>query len=127
MKDTEQSPTGAEKFLTAPEVASILSVKQSTVYQWAKLGEIPHYRLGRVVRFKRKDLEAWIEKHREEKRVDKERKAREILSAIGRETQDIDHIIKKSIAGFKGNMYTFFCGKPDRIKSLRKEVPDGAL
>jgi excisionase family DNA binding protein len=41
----------SEKFLTVPDVASILSIKQSTVYQWAKSGEIPHYRLGRIVRF----------------------------------------------------------------------------
>jgi len=35
----------SEKFLAVFDVASLLSVRPSTVYQWASLGEIPHYRL----------------------------------------------------------------------------------
>jgi len=85
MKDTEQSSIDTENFLTAPDVASILSVKQSTIYQWAKSGGIPHYKLGRIARFKRKDLEVWVEGHRREKRIGEERKVREILRAICRE------------------------------------------
>lgn len=126
MKDTEQSPIGAEKFLTVPDVASILSVKQSTVYQWAKSGEIPHYRLGRIVRFKRKDVEAWVENFRKE-RVDKDRKAREIVREIGRQDQDIDPIIKKSIAEVRGNRYTSFLEKPGKDKGLGKEGNYGLI
>jgi excisionase family DNA binding protein len=127
MKDTEQSPIGAEKFLTVPDVASILSVKQSTVYQWAKSKEIPHYRLGRIVRFKRKDLDVWIEDHRKEKNIGEERKAREILKAIGRGAQDIDRIIKKSIADVKGNRYTSSLEKPGKDKGLGKEAEYGLI
>ncbi|MGB9628015.1 MAG: helix-turn-helix domain-containing protein [Thermodesulfobacteriota bacterium] len=122
MQDVDKS----EKFLTVLDVASILSVKQSTVYQWAKSGEITHYRLGRIVRFKRKDLEAWIEGCRKE-RVDKDRKAREILRIIGREAQDIDLIIKKSIAEVKGNRYTSFLEKPGKDKGLGKEAEYGLI
>jgi excisionase family DNA binding protein len=127
MKDTEQSPIGAEKFLTVPDVASILSVKESTVYQWAKSGEIPHYRLGRIVRFKRKDLEVWIEGHRKERDIGEERKAREILRAIGRGAQDIDRIIKKSIADTKENRYTPSLEKPGKDKGLGKEAEYGLI
>ena len=127
MKDTEQSPIGTEKLLTVPDVASILSVKQSTVYQWASSGEIPHYRLGRIVRFKRKDLEAWIEGHRKEKTIGEERKAREILRSIGGRTHDIDSIIKKSIAEVKGNRYTSSLEKPGKDKGLGKEAEHGLV
>jgi excisionase family DNA binding protein len=113
--------------LTVPDVASILSVKESTVYQWAKSGEIPHYRLGRIVRFKRKDLEVWIEGHRKEKDIGEERKAREILRTIGREAQDIDRIIKKSIAHVKENRYTPSLEKPGKDKGLGKEAAYGTL
>ena len=82
----------SEKFLTVFEVASLLSVKPSTVYQWVSLGEIPHYRLGRIVRFRRKDLEAWVENFRKEK-IDIERKTRVILGTIGRKDKDIDRIM----------------------------------
>jgi excisionase family DNA binding protein len=116
----------SEKFLTVPEVASILSVKQSTVYQWAKSGEIPHYRLGRIVRFKRKDVEAWVEGFRKE-RVGEEKKAREILRVVSRGPQDIDPVIKKSIAEIKGNRYNPPQEKPGRVKGLREEVEHGAI
>ena len=116
----------SEKFLTVFEVASLLSVRPSTVYQWVSLGEIPHYKLGRIVRFRRKDLEAWVENFRKEK-TDTERKTRVILGTIGRKDKDIDRIIKKSIAEVKGNGYTPSHGKPDQIKGLRKEVSSGTL
>lgn len=89
-------------------------------------GEIPHYRLGRIVRFKRKDLEAWVEGFRKE-RVDEEKKAREILRAIGKDTQDINRIIEKSIDEVKGLNYTLCNGRPDRIKSLRREGQNGTI
>jgi len=127
MKDTEQSSIDTENFLTVPDVASILSVKQSTVYQWAKSGEIPHYKLGRIVRFKRKDLEAWIEDHRKEKAIGEERKAREILRTIGRGAHNIDRIIKKSIAEVKGNRYTPSLEKPGKDKGLGKEAEHGLI
>ncbi len=127
MKDIEQMEIATEKLLKVHEVASILSVKQSTVYQWASSGEIPHYRLGRVLRFKRKDIEAWIEGHRKEKTIDEQRKAREILRSIGGRTHDIDSIIKKSIEDVKGNRYTSSLEKPGKNKGLGKEVEYGSL
>ena len=117
----------SEKFLTVLDVASMLSVRPSTVYQWVSSREIPHYRLGRIVRFKRKDLEVWIEDHREEKRIGEARKTREIFSSTGKETQDIDRIIKKSIEEVRGLNYTLGNGRPDRIKSLRREGQNGAI
>jgi excisionase family DNA binding protein len=116
----------SEKFLTVFDVASLLSVRPSTVYQWASLGEIPHYRLGRIVRFRRKDLEAWVENLRKEK-TDIERKTRVILGTIGRKDKDIDGIIKKSIAEVKGNRYTPSLEKLGEDKGLGKEVSDGTL
>jgi len=126
MKDSEQSPTGAEKFLTVLDVALLLSVRPSTVYQWVSSGEIPHYRLGRIVRFRRKDLEAWVEGFRKE-RVDDKRKAKEILRPTCRETPDIDRIIEKSIAEVKGNRYTSSLEKPGKDKGLRKEAEYGLV
>lgn len=110
----------SEKFLTVIDVASLLSVRPSTVYQWASSGKIPHYRLGRIVRFRRKDLEAWVEGFKKE-RVDEEGKAREIVRVLFRQGQDIDRIIKKNIAEVKGNRYTSPREKPGKDKDLGKE------
>jgi excisionase family DNA binding protein len=116
----------SDKFLTVLDVASLLSVRPSTVYQWVSSGQIPHYRLGRIMRFKRKDLEAWVEGFRKE-RADEERKAREVVRTIVREAQDIDRIIKKSIAEVKGNRYTSSLEKPGKDKGLGKEAEHGFI
>ncbi len=123
-----------EKFLTVLDVASLLSVRPSTVYQWASLGEIPHYRLGRIVRFRRTDLDAWVDGHRKEGGVE-EKKAREIIKSMRGHTQDIDRIVKKSIdrivkksiAEAKGNRYTPSLEKPGKDKGLRKEGNYGLI
>lgn len=117
-------PDESEKFLTVFDVALLLSIRPSTVYKWASLGEIPHYRLGRIVRFKRKDLEAWVENCRKEK-MDIERKARLILGTIRRKDKDIDQIIKKSIAEVRGNRYISPLEKPGEDKGLGKEGKHG--
>ncbi|MFB3886932.1 MAG: helix-turn-helix domain-containing protein [Thermodesulfobacteriota bacterium] len=114
----------SDRFLTVPDVASLLSIRPSTVYQWVSSEEIPHYRLGRILRFKRKDLEVWVEGFRKE-RVDDKKRAREILRPPRRKAQDIDRIIEKSIAEAKGNRYTPAQEKPGEDKGLRKEAEHG--
>ncbi len=44
--------------MTASEVAAMLSLPKSTVYELARRGELPCARLGRTIRFIRPDLEA---------------------------------------------------------------------
>ena len=120
----------SEKFWTVSEASLFLSVKPSTIYQWVHLKEIPHYKIGRIVRFRRRDLEAWVEGLRL-KENESEKKVRTILKEIGpKETEreiDIDLIIRKSIADAKGKRYTPCLEKPGRVKGLRKEVEHGAI
>ncbi|HZV75058.1 MAG TPA: helix-turn-helix domain-containing protein [Conexibacter sp.] len=44
--------------MTAAEVAGVLAMPKSTVYELARRGELPCARLGRTVRFLRDDVEA---------------------------------------------------------------------
>lgn len=44
--------------MTAAEVADVLGLPKSTVYELARRGELPCARLGRAVRFVREDVEA---------------------------------------------------------------------
>ncbi len=50
------------KLLTPDEVAELLSVRKSTIYQWTHQGFIPHVKLGKFVRFKESDVSKWLEK-----------------------------------------------------------------
>ena len=42
-------------------MSEYLDVKLSTIYQWTHIGYIPHFKLGRFVRFKEKDVLEWLE------------------------------------------------------------------
>ena len=49
------------RLLTAAEVASLLSVPKSWVYEQARAGRIPTVTLGRYRRFREEAIFAWIE------------------------------------------------------------------
>lgn len=46
--------------LTLAEVAKLLQVSQRTAWGLAKEGKLPSIRIGRCLRFPRRDIEAWI-------------------------------------------------------------------
>ena len=52
-----------ENLLTAKQVAELLEVKISTVYDWVSRGVIPYVKLGRLIRFKKPDVFRWVESH----------------------------------------------------------------
>ena len=49
-----------DDILTIEEVASYLRVSERTVYDWAQKGEIPSGKIGTVWRFKKSDIERWV-------------------------------------------------------------------
>ena len=49
-----------DKLLTIDELAVVLSVKKSTIYQWIHLRLIPYMKVGRFVRFREKDIQRWL-------------------------------------------------------------------
>ena len=46
--------------LTIEEVAKYLRVSERTVYDWAQKGEIPAGKIGTVWRFKKSEVENWV-------------------------------------------------------------------
>lgn len=59
----------AEKSLSAQDVADILRVSKSTVYDLIRRGEIHSYNIGRKVRFTQEDVDAYIARSRHERSV----------------------------------------------------------
>jgi len=43
------------------KVSEIISVKPSTIYQWAELGQIPCVKLNGTLRFDSEDISKWID------------------------------------------------------------------
>ena len=121
-----------DQFLNVIEVSTYLGIKPKTLY--ARIKEIPHYKVGRLVRFRKDEIDAWMQKHR----VGKEEKDQEPATIAlecakegpaARKTRkrrvpinDIDRMISKAIDQVKGEGYTPPHGKSDQVKGSGKEV-----
>lgn len=57
-----ESPTPAPReFYTVQELAEMLRLHEMTIYRMAKRGQLPHYCIGRAMRFGAHDIEAFLE------------------------------------------------------------------
>lgn len=113
-------------FLNVKGVSEYLALKKSAVYGLVEERKIPHYRIGRKIRFKKSLIDQWMEQQKQEVveiKVD-DRKFRSIKK--NRSCDDAG-IGKKGIREPKGRGYTSGNGKPDPIEGLREEVDDGTL
>jgi len=54
------------KLIGIKEVSEILTVKPSTLYQWAELGMMPCYKINGALRFDVDDIKKWIDSCKKE-------------------------------------------------------------
>ncbi len=90
----------AEKFLTVDEIAEYLSLSRATIYQWASEKRIPHYRMGRAIRFKRAEIESWLLEKCKQEPISIEAQVKKILNRPNRNI-DVKTIVKRAIAEVK--------------------------
>ena len=125
-------------YLTINDLSAYLGIKPKTLY--ARVKEIPHYKVGRLIRFKREDVDAWMELHKVAKAETSQEQAKESASSTlapepppkppgARKSRkrrgpmlDIDWIIAKAIDEVDAEDYTAFHGKSDQVKGSGKEV-----
>ncbi len=82
------------KLITVKELSELTSIKEATIYLWAAKGDIPHYKIGQLVRFNPKEVEDWLEKHKKENNVsEKKPKKRKRVSSCS----DANNIVRKAI------------------------------
>jgi excisionase family DNA binding protein len=82
-----------ETFLTTEEVLEYLQVNLRTVYRLIKAGRIPAVRVGRQWRFRKADLDAWLDSHRRGGRAEARRAepgAPDTLEGVGRRVLVVD-------------------------------------
>lgn len=53
-----------ENLITSEDVAELLKVSAYIVRKWAKTGKIPAIRVIGQFRFRRSEIETWLESHR---------------------------------------------------------------
>lgn len=57
----------SEQIMTVKDVASYLKLNERTVYRMVTSAKIPAFKVGTSWRFKREDLEKWIEEQKNNK------------------------------------------------------------
>ncbi len=89
-------------------LSAYLSIKRSTPY--AHVQEIPHYKINRLVRFRKEEIDAWLAgQHRDP--ITTTAKARSVVTASSRTPDSVDHVITRSIEAVK-RVYNRPIGKP---------------
>jgi excisionase family DNA binding protein len=51
-------------WLTVKELSKYINIKEKTIYHLVTKGSIPHYRIGKMVRFKKQEIDAWMNSHK---------------------------------------------------------------
>jgi excisionase family DNA binding protein len=102
-------------FLTINEISEYLNLKRSTVYSMVEAGELPHYKIGRLIRFKQDEVDRWMDEHRKGC-VDVKRKVKRILKGTNKSRIDIDRVVKKT-------MLKLGLTKSQRSRMVRDKAP----
>ena len=113
-------------FISIREASQYLGMKASSLYSMVEGKEIPHYRFGRLIKFTKAELDAWVQERRVD-RVDLEKQTRKILDLAHNPNIDVDALVKKSFAENRRNRYTASHGNQNRVKGLGEEVSHGTL
>jgi excisionase family DNA binding protein len=56
--------TVEEELLTVEQVQELLKVGRTFAYSLVRSGELPSYRVGRLLRIRRQDVDRWLEDNR---------------------------------------------------------------
>ena len=114
-----------ETCMDIEDLSYYLKVKVKTLY--AMIFDIHHYRIGKLIRFKKAEIDSWLESKRA-KVQDVKAQQREKRKTSESENTHIDRIIRKTIDQSNEEGYNPDHGKPDHVKGLTgKEVDHGSL
>jgi excisionase family DNA binding protein len=106
-----------DNFWDMVSLSRYLGIKRSTLYAMVERGEIPYYRIGRLVRFKPCEIDEWLRTKKFEHEEHPQRRARE----KPRSPSDLPaNLVRAAIDELNPDRYNR-SGKSDRIRGLRKE------
>ena len=126
-------------FLSINDLSTYLGIKPKTLY--ARIKEIPHYKVGRLIRFRKEDVDAWMEQHRvakgEKEQDQKQEQAQEppktatepapkppkarISRKKGGPATDMRQMARNTIDQVTAEYYSSGHGKSDQVKGSGKE------
>jgi len=88
-----------DHFLTTEEVLDYLQVNLRTVYRLIKAGKIPAVRVGRQWRFRKRDIDAWLDSSRQAPRSgdDKEHNGERLRILVVDDEQAVRDLLAKTL------------------------------
>jgi len=114
------------EFLNIDELSQYLGIKKSNLYGKVERREIPFYRVGRLIFFKKDEIDTFMDKCRVQC-FDIKREAERVMRGANRSRVDVNEVVTKAVEEVCRKRYASGYGKPDQVKGLRKEVEDGTL
>ena len=118
--NVKKSESENDCFWDITNLSTYLNVKVKTIY--SMVPDIPHYRIGKLIRFKKMEIDIWLESKRANvQQTMQNRKPRESAN------NQIDMLIRKTIDQTKEEVYNSCHGKSDRIKTQEKEMNNGSI
>ena len=103
--------------LTIQEVSQLLHIKPATLYSWAAQGRMPCFKLHGLVRFRREDLDQWLDSCRMPS-------AGKVVQPVSRRPIDLAKVIARA----KRQAYNPRHGETrQRSSPIGKEAADGAV
>lgn len=72
-EDSEVHMAIEDHFMTLKEVADYLHLNERTIYKWAQEGTIPASKLGGTWRFRRSEIDTWVEQHKNIRATDRDK------------------------------------------------------
>lgn len=111
------------RFWDIADLSAYLKIKIKTLY--AMVSDIPHYRVGKLIRFKKDEIDSWMQNKKEKtfEEINKASKSKPQNKGI----MPVDKMIRKAIDQSKQEVYNPPHGKSDRIEGLIKEKNNGSI
>lgn len=110
---------GHPSLLSVPELSVYLNIKPKTLYAKAEAGEIPHYRIGRIIRFRLDEIDAWLEGCRNNRsQAAPQKKIIKRKPRTQRSMNQISAIAAKAIDEERDKYYALDHGKSGRIEDF---------
>lgn len=104
-----------KEFFNIDEIAEYLGMKKSSIYSKVERKEIPHYKVGTLLRFRKSDIDGWMEGLKNDPLTNRT-PPRKASRTNGHARSGINALITRSIEEASPMNYTSPYGKPDRAR-----------
>jgi excisionase family DNA binding protein len=116
-------------FLKIEELAEYLNIKVKTLYAMTASTDIPHYRIGKLIRFSKEEIDEWLKSckngNKPEAGQHKIKTNRKKSSTLF--NNHVDKITRNIIEKETNKYYSTDNGKSDRIEAQEKETNNGSI